>query len=155
VILVLLAVAALAGGVVLMVWAGYQARRRSNRTTAWLAWGAVAWTALVGVFFLFASVGESVSVSAASPTAADPSPEVVTTRSTETLLEHEGPSVLVVLAVPIVLALVGAGGPGLAARQRRIGAGSLLLVGCLLGAMSVGLFYLPAAVLLLAAGFMT
>jgi hypothetical protein len=153
VILVLFAVAALAGGVGLMVWAACQARRRSNRTTAWLAWGAFAWTVVAGAFMLLAPVGESVSVSSAAPTGADPSPEVVTTRSTETLLENEGPSVLVVLAVPVVLALAGAGGP--AARPRRIGAGSLLLVFCLLGAMSVGLFYLPAAVLLLAAGFMT
>ncbi len=76
--------------------------------------------------------------------------------SSETLLAHEGPSVLIVLAIPVVLAL----GAIVVARWRhrqgaRIVIAFLLLVGCLLGAMSVGLFYVPAAALLVVSAAMT
>jgi hypothetical protein len=73
----------------------------------------------------------------------------VTVVDRSSLLEHEGPSVLLPLAVPVVLALLGMA----AARFRRptpvrtIAAG-LLGAFVVLGAMSIGAFFLPSAVAL-------
>jgi hypothetical protein len=122
-------------------------RRRtwSDRTTRTLAWAAVAWTVLVGLALLVVPTGTSVAV-------ASNGSEVVTTTSHETLLETEGPSVIAVLLVPVAVALAGALGRGRRDRRRRIVAGSVLAVFCVLGAMSLGVFYVPAAAALLVAG---
>ena len=122
-------------------------RRRSwsDRTTRILAWAAVAWTVLVGLALLVVPMGTSVAV-------ASNGSEVVTTTSHETLLEQEGTSVVAVLLVPVALAVAGAFGHGPTVRRRRIAAGSALAVACVLGAMSLGIFYVPAAAALLTAG---
>ena len=117
----------------------------SDRTTRILAWAAVAWTVLVGLALLVVPMGTSVAV-------ASNGSEVVTTTSHETLLEQEGTSVVAVLLVPVALALAGAFGHGPTVRRRRIAAGSALAVACVLGAMSLGIFYVPAAAALLTAG---
>jgi hypothetical protein len=129
----------------------------SDRTTGLLAWLAVAWTVAAGVALALApmvsvATSSSVSTPEGSPGAV---PEVVTTRSTETLLQNEGAGLVVVLLVPVAVALVGALGGGPAARRRRIAAGGVLLGACVVGAMSIGIFYLPAAVALLTAGLAT
>jgi len=129
----------------------------SDRTTRRLAWAAVAWTVLVGVVLLFApTMSSTVSVSSGDPTSpAYSPPEDVTTTSRGTLLEHEGAGVIAVLLVPAAAALVGALGNGPAARWRRIAAGWVLAGLCVLGAASLGIFFLPATAALLAAGLKT
>ena len=81
---------------------------------------------------------KTVAVQAGEPTA----PAV----TRESLLEHEGASVLVVLALPVLAAAPGAV-VGAAPRRRRVRAVSagLLWAFTVLGAASVGLFYVPAA----------
>ena len=73
---------------------------------------------------------------------------MIETTTHESLLEHEGAGVLVVLAVPVLLTLVAV---VVKRRPMRLGVGFVLLAACILGAMSVGLFFLPAAVLILCA----
>ena len=152
--LTLLGVAAIAGGGALVMQATAHRRRPwSDSTTRRLAWAAVAWTVLAGVVLLFAP---TISVSSSgSMSSVDSRTEVVTTTSTETLLEHEGASVVAVLLVPVAVALVGALGDGPTARRRRIAAGWVLAVACVLGAASLGIFFLPATIALLIAGFKT
>jgi amino acid transporter len=61
------------------------------------------------------------------------------------VFSHDGPWVLVVVAVPILIALAGALIP---ARAARIVSTVLLWAFCFLGLLSVGLFFLPSAVLM-------
>ncbi len=65
-----------------------------------------------------------------------------------TMLEVNGPRALIPLMIPIVLAAAP-----LLARYHgvRIAAAALLLIFCFIGAASVGLFYLPAALAMIAA----
>jgi uncharacterized BrkB/YihY/UPF0761 family membrane protein len=123
------------------------ARRRpwSDRATRILAWAAVAWTVAIGLAMLVVPTGTSVAV-------ASNGSEVVATTSHETLLEHEGPSVVGFLLVPFAVALAGALGRGPTVRRRRIAAGSVLAVACVVGATTLGVFYVPAAAALLTAG---
>lgn len=154
----LLGVAAMTGGAALMIRATAHRRRPwSDRTTGRLAWAAVVWTVLAGVVLLFApTTSSTVSVSSSgSMSSAGPPSEVVTTTSRGTLLQHEGASVVVVLLVPVAVALVGALGDGPTVRRRRIVAGWALAGACMLGAASLGIFFLPATVALLTAGLRT
>ena len=89
----------------------------------------------------------SISTSSGSP------PVISTTR--QSVLEHEGRSVLLVLAVPVALAIIGAIEWSRHKRGLRIGAGVLLAMGCLASAASIGMFYLPATVALIASGLRT
>ncbi len=83
---------------------------------------------------------------AVSTTAGD---QQVTVVDRSSLLEHEGPPVLVPLAVPVVLTLVGmAAGRFRRARPVRTIAAGLLAAFVVLGAMSIGFFFLPSAVAL-------
>ncbi len=70
---------------------------------------------------------------------------VMVESGTSTLVESEGPSVLFVLALPVVPAAVA-----LAVRRRRLTlvAAWLTAAFCFLGMLSVGLFYVPTAALL-------
>lgn len=65
------------------------------------------------------------------------------------LLEHEGPTVLIPLAVPVVLVLLGVAAGWFARPKpvRTIAAG-LLAAFVVVGAMSIGVFFLPAAIAL-------
>ena len=122
----------------------------SERVTRTIVLGAALWVAVVTFVWLFAPVGESTSVSQSS------TGQITTTTSHESLLDTEGTGVVVVLAVPVALVAIAIAAQGSSWRRRaRCIAGGLLLVGSLLGAMSVGLPYLPAAVALLVAGLRT
>ena len=122
----------------------------SERVTRGIVLAAALWVAVVTFVWLFAPVGESTSVSQSS------SGQVTTTTSHESLLETDGTGVVVVLAVPVALVAIAVVSQGSSWRRRaRCIAGGLLLAGSLLGAMSVGLPYLPAAVALLVAGLRT
>lgn len=66
----------------------------------------------------------------------------------EALVANEGASVLVVLAVPVLVALVGAVRP---TPRTAATVAALLLAGCLLAGFSIGLFYVPTALVALAA----
>lgn len=126
--------------------------RQPGRATRVSAYAALGWTLLATLYLLLAPTRSWESTSQTTSGTG----EVVTTATSghETLLAGEGPSVLIVLAVPVVLAAAGAW-PWTArrARRARLVAGWLLLIGVLAGAMTIGLFYLPAAVLLLVSGF--
>lgn len=72
------------------------------------------------------------------------------------LLEHEGASVLIPLAVPVAIAALGlAADRSRRPRTLRTVAAGLLVVFVLLGAMSIGLFYLPSAVAMVVAAVQT
>ena len=89
---------------------------------------------------------------ATSDSAGSPSPTIVTHH---TLLEHEGSSVLLVLAVPVLVAALGTLVPaGPRARPVRAAAAFLLWAFAVLGAASVGLAYVPAAIAMTAAACM-
>ena len=75
-----------------------------------------------------------------SCTSTSESPEVLCESSTSTLLEHEGSSVLVVLLVPAALAAIGVLRPTTAVLR---GVAVALTVCVVLGAASIGLFFLP------------
>lgn len=64
------------------------------------------------------------------------------------LLSSEGPRILVVVAVPILIALAGALIP---VRVARIVSTVLLWACCVLGLWSIGIFFVPAAALMTAA----
>jgi hypothetical protein len=104
------------------------------------------WTLVVGTLLALAPLGESTTTVSTDGVA----PGTATTTH-ESLLEHEGASVLVVLAVPVVVTLGG----WLAARRRWrpgvVGSAIVLGVGTVLAMLSVGAFYLPAAIAMVVA----
>jgi hypothetical protein len=108
---------------------------------------AALWATGVSLYLLFApTYGSSVSTYGPNSTASRSE-----TRSYATLLDVNGPQILFVLSLPVLLAL-----SPLAFRKHRraalLGAGALMLCFSVLGALSVGTFYLPTALLLLLAG---
>jgi hypothetical protein len=126
------------------------ATRPSDRVAAWWAIAALAWTIVLGLLWLFVPAGQSTSVSVSSDGTTS------TETSTSTLLETEGAGVAVVLTVPVVIAgLAVAAAKSTRARRVRFCCGATLVVGCLLGAASIGLPYVPAAVALLVSGALT
>lgn len=93
---------------------------------------------------LFLPLGRSVSGSAA---------RTVVTRFS--LLEAEGARAVVVAGIPVVLAaltLPFRGGP--AARVARGGAAGLLTIFFVLGLVTIGIFFIPAAVVMWVAAFL-
>jgi hypothetical protein len=106
-----------------------------QRRWSWLTFVAAAITSGV---VAFAPTGSSVSC-IATPTTAP-----VCTSSHESLLAHDGASVLTILAVPVVAALL------LVVAKRRPGRFAVaiaLTVMMLLGAMTIGVFFIPTVVL--------
>jgi amino acid transporter len=78
----------------------------------------------------------------------DPGGVEVTRSYGVSVFSHDGPWVLVVVAVPVLIALAGALIP---ARTARIVSTALLWAFCVLGILSVGIFFVPAAALMTAA----
>lgn len=123
------------------------APERAGRAATGWAVAALVWTLVIGTAWLVAPTGRSTSTSVSSDGTS------VTESSTHTLLESEGPSVVVLLAVPVVLAGLSVLARG--SRRARFACGGALLFACLLAAASIGLPYLPAAVALMAAAALT
>ena len=121
----------------------------------WWACGAVGAALAASTLFAFYPMASSSAIS--SSMTADGVEQVrVTHRAAETLLQHEGPGVLVVLAVPVVIALAAVFGTRSRHRSGvRMVLASMLMLGCMLGAMTVGIFYIPAAVALLLSAAVT
>lgn len=119
-----------------------QAKSRSVLTAI-----AALWATGVALYLLFAPTYET-SVSTYGPNSTASRNEI---RGYATLLDVNGPEILFVLSIPILLAL-----SPLAFRKHRraalLGAGALMLCFCILGALSVGRLYLPTALVLLLAG---
>jgi hypothetical protein len=124
--------------------------RRRSKAPQILCLIAALWATAVALFFLFGPVyGTSTSEYSVTVSGGQvASPERV---GHTTGLQANGPQIAFVLAIPIVLALLP-----LAFRKHQrasfIGAGALTLAFCVVGAMSVGMFYLPTALLLVLAG---
>jgi hypothetical protein len=118
----------------------------------WLANAGVAWCALMSWMFTWRPVyaGSSQSVSSDGTT--------TSFDTSATLAEVNGDRVLYLLAVPLAVALVAWLGMHVFCRYGRRGAiglayaaASLLLVFSFLGGATIGLFYMPAAAVLLVA----
>jgi hypothetical protein len=66
--------------------------------------------------------------------------------TTQTLLRAEGPHVLPVLLLPVALTLVPATWLGRGRTAAAVACAVLLVLVCLAGLLTVGVFYLPAAI---------
>ena len=110
----------------------------------------LAW--VVGLSLAFGPVYQGVSVTPVLPGEAPGE----ATRFTATLIQANGSRVILLLAVPVVLTALALTsvlltGAGQARRKVFLWASAILLLGfCVLGSFSIGLFYLPAALALLA-----
>lgn len=119
-----------------------QMKMQNVATTAALFWAVGA-----AAFFLFAPVYGTLRTSYST----EPDGRVVegpVVQGHRTGLDVNGPEVLIALTIPILIAAA----PLAAAKARRgaqIVAGALLLVFSILGAASVGMLYVPSALLLL------
>jgi hypothetical protein len=81
---------------------------------------------------------------------------VTTTVSRSTLLQENGPAVLVTLSVPLLVTVVPLLPRGTARRGAwRLASALVLTVLCILAGFSIGLFYLPAAVALWVAAMLS
>ena len=114
---------------------------------------AALWATGVALFLLLAPTYETAVVTYGPNT---PPSEIARTevRGHATALEVNGPQIVFALSIPILLALL----PLTFRKQRRaalLGAGALTLCFCILGALSVGMFYLPTALLLFLAAATT
>ena len=122
-----------------------------SRIAAWTA-HVLAWA--VGAVLVFVPTYEGVSVQPALP--GEPAGELV--RTSATLLEVNGPRVLLLLAFPVFATAAAVWGVQFAAaqelRRRKLllwVPAITLLAFCVVGALSVGLLYFPAALALLIA----
>jgi hypothetical protein len=106
---------------------------------------AVVWTLAVLVGLVFLPVYSTASGGASSDGT------TFSTTSEETLLEHEGTSVLVVLLVPVAVAFIGLVGAAFRVRPMSVVAAVIAVGLCVLGMASIGIFYLPAGLLLVVA----
>lgn len=118
----------------------------------WFWWVAPTWAAAASVLLLVmptvATMRETLSLGQRSPAVSPP--------SLSSLLSAQGPSVIPPLALPVIASILPL--LGRTARTRRIlGTVATVLLGvfCVLGAWSVGLFYVPSLVALVAALAMT
>jgi hypothetical protein len=106
------------------------------------------WTAAVGLFNVFGPIYALGSQGSAGDRYGNQihTPIVLGYQSG---LEGGGAWIAFIVMIPVLLA----GAPLLIhRREARIVSGSLLLVFCVVGAASIGLLYLPAAILLIASG---
>ncbi len=109
---------------------------------------AFTWSVAVSLYLLNVPVYSSMSTSATIPiTGTNSSVGPITSRST--LMDINGAGILLILAMPTVVALIPLLMPATVRRRTAAIAGVLVGVFSFLGAMTVGLFYLPTALLLL------
>ena len=119
-----------------------QAKSRSVLTAI-----AALWATGVALYLLFAPTYET-SVSTYGPNSTASRNEI---RGYATLLDVNGPEILFVLSIPILLALSPLAFPSIDARHCWALERSCFAF-CILGALSVGTLYLPTALVLLLAG---
>jgi hypothetical protein len=118
---------------------------------------AALWAMGVALFLLFApTYGTAYETAVATYGPNAPPSEIARTevRGHASALEVNGPRIVFALSIPIVLSLL----PLAFRKQRRaalLGAGALALCFCILGALSIGMFYLPTALLLFVAAATT
>ena len=105
----------------------------------WTRWQAGA-IALAGVASVALCVVPTVSTSSSSSVPGGPD---VVTESSRSLLAQQGPSLLLVLAVPLLLTLL----PVLLGARARVPSAVVLAVLVVLTGFSVGLWFLPALLL--------
>src|SRR5687767_1915323 len=107
----------------------------------------LSWAVAVGLFVLFGPLYASASGRIAVDESGNNGFPV--TYGHASGLEVNGPSILFAVSVPILLTLA----PVLNARRAvRLVSGSVLLFLCFLAALSIGILYIPAALLLVASG---
>lgn len=120
--------------------------RRRGRIAAYVSLGC---TLVAAAVLMLAPLGSSqTAVATSTSMSPSPSPELSVARvEHESLLQHEGGSVLVPLAVPVVIALLGTVA-SLFRRPKilRMVSAGLLATFVLLGALSIGIFFLPSAI---------
>lgn len=121
--------------------------RRGMTAAGWVALAAVTLAVAAGIGLAFYPVYQGEGESASS------SGVVTSSTDSATLIAENGPWVALLLCVPAVLAALGLWAALRGHRSLAWIFAGVLLGFCVLGAFSVGLFYLPAALaLLLAAG---
>ena len=119
---------------------------RTSRPPGLLAAGlAVVWTLLVLVWLSFVPVYSTSSSGESSDGT------TISTTGEETLLEHEGAGAVVVLLAPVAVAFVGLVGAAFRVRPLTAAAAVIAVGLCVLGMASIGIFYVPAALLLVVA----
>jgi hypothetical protein len=121
----------------------------TDRPGRLLVWAAFGWTLLVGALLLLVPLTETTVVSVSTGSAA------VTRTERQTLAEEQGARVAFAFAVPVCLAGAAVVARRRAARPVSGVTGGVLLVLCGIAAASIGLLYLPAAGLLIAAAART
>jgi hypothetical protein len=106
-----------------------------------IAIAAFTWTVLIGALLLIVPVGSSATETVLSDGT------VVEVTSRETLLDGEGPQIVLLLVVPVALTGAAVAASLLKrAREVRFITGAALLAACMLAAASIGTFYAPAAI---------
>jgi hypothetical protein len=114
-----------------------------------LAWVSLSLTVIAAMTLLFISSGERCVTRSGAGVGAG---ESGTSCSSTTLLESQGPGVIGILLVPVAIAaLPVAAGRHKSARVLRAISATVLLGFALLGMLSIGLFYLPATLAMVAA----
>ena len=112
----------------------------------------LAWVAFV--LLVFAPFYHGASVTATAPGAIPSQP----VQATATFIEVNGWGVLPIVLTPVAISGVGLlgvilAGPGLVWRRAPLGVSTLLLLGfCIVGRLSIGVLYLPAALAMALAG---
>ena len=121
------------------------ARRRPSAAGVVPAAAAVVWTLIALVGFAVLPVYSTASGGESSDGT------VYETSGQETILEHGGLGVFAALLVPVGLAFIGLVGASFRIRTVSVAAAVIVWALCGLGMASIGLFYLPAAALLVIA----
>lgn len=109
---------------------------------------AFVWSLVISLYLLHAPLYSSVSTSVTA-SMAGMSTSIAPVNPRSTLLEVNGPRVLFILGLPVLLALLALLVPAAARARTAAIAGVLVGLFSLLGAMTVGLFYAPTALLVL------
>ncbi len=115
-----------------------------------LTLGAFIASLLLGAVMAFAPLVSTES-SSSSAVVSGGNVIVQTTSRSVSLVASQGPWVLVPIGIPVALTLLALLVPR---RTVRIVVAALLWVGCVLGILSIGLFFVPAAVLMTIAAAM-
>ena len=119
---------------------------RAGRVAAWIS---LLLTVVAGLVLLFISSGERCVTRSGAGVGAGESGTIC---SSTTLLESQGPGVIGILLVPVAIAAIPvAAGRHRSARALRAISAAVLMSFTLLGSFSIGLFYVPAVLAMVAA----